>query len=425
MGQVEETRVKVYSKDVELLYNKAIMAFQLGEYGKSYMLFKEVHNKEPKHPNIRSFLGLSLSRIGIQRIRDEKYEGAVHAFKRALEYEPDNTAYFYYLGLIYYKTGDYDRSKEHLGKVILNDPASEMAKKSLNLREKMAGKEGKRVWSVGYGIGYQQDSNVILKAESVPLPEEIKNQDDFRFVITLWGEFFPFSLTHLESRIRYMFYQSIHSELEGFNLQNHSPTADLTVTGGPFSLTGGYDFQYSLLSNDLEGFQASHVPRADMALTFKRSSTSLGYRYRIDDFMEEVGIKEKDSRDATAHIFEFKEGILFSKGKGMVQFPIRYTRNDAEGIDFQYEGIEAGLNIILPLFWKFALNLGGRYGFKDYPNHTEGRRDHLLNWSAGLIGNFLRYLRMDVGYMGSVNFSEAENYEYDRTILSVTLSGSF
>src|SRR5574341_425673 len=76
-------------------------------------------------------------------------------------------------------------------------------------------------WDVALSAAAQYDSNVILLAGGSPLPAGISQKGDWRLVLYLTGGYRVVNTGAWRAGGRYSVYQSLHRDLDAFNVQHH------------------------------------------------------------------------------------------------------------------------------------------------------------------------------------------------------------
>lgn len=397
---------------------------------------------EAAEPPLGSRHGLTQYYLGLTHQKQQRYQEAAGRFLRAAalsrELEPNAR---YYAGVAFYRMGRLEEARDELETVLrigASSPETESSRELLQSLEEGGPKE-KRL-SLSLSLGGQMDSNVILLPDGSPLPSGISDKSDLRMVGTFGAGFGLFRFARWDGDAGYHFYQSLHRDLDAFNVQSHD--ADLTLThhpsSRPYRIAFLYRFSGALV--DQESYLRSHAA----GLTFDHSSTPsrlgrLEYRYRNKDVLESESFPGNENRTGINHSVGFARYWILSEKKSNVHAGYTYDRDITRGDDWDYQGHSLNFGVTLPPFglpagreW-FQPSLEAEVTLKkyDHPNSfsnktpPDQREDVIQIYTLTLRREFTPWLSASAQYLYNVNDSNIDAFDYDRRVVSVFVTGRY
>lgn len=164
--------------------------------------------------------------------------------------------------------------------------------------------------------------------------------------------------------LRYSFFQSLHDELENFDLQMHGMSVRAKTRIGKVNLGGTVRFDHILLGG--EAFMNFKTFRPDIGLLVaRRTYLTATYEYRNQTFEDPVTAAE---RDADRHSFASKVYYVLGRGKN-VTAGVRVARHKAGVDELSYWGktFDAGLKWPFPFKERnITFRLRYQYRNRDY-----------------------------------------------------------
>lgn len=97
------------------LLDKALRLFQTGQYAEARQQFESITHSDPGNPDGHHLLGLCF-------YKEELYDDAVNAIRKALKIAPGNPQYLNNLGQIFRSAGDFEESEKAYRLAIRNEP---------------------------------------------------------------------------------------------------------------------------------------------------------------------------------------------------------------------------------------------------------------------------------------------------------------
>jgi tetratricopeptide (TPR) repeat protein len=328
----------------------------------------------------------------------------------------------YHLGVIEYRLREWQKAGEHFSFVAAASPDSEMGKEAGAFLAKMRD-ERRRPYVLFGEVGFQYDSNVSLAPSDDVLKSNlgVSDEDDGRAIIDVGGSYVPWRNEFAELLIGYEFYQSLHFDLEKFNLQDHRPTAQVAfrTDRARFGLAATYD--YYLLETDSFLQSVQTVPW----LTFPEGAfgrTEIFYRMRWRGFYPDAF---ETFLDAWNHSAGARQLFYLGNPQRYGFLGYRFDREDpihSEGNVFAYDGHEIGAGA----GWLFPFDVSAELEFLwRHENYATTRVDHEYRLAAAVAIPIVDHLSAVLGYFAVFNDSNESLYEYDRHIASVSFRAVF
>jgi len=101
--------------EIDLLLNKGMEHFRLGEYNEAISYYDKILEKEPNNIDALFNKGHAYSKLG-------KYWNAIKTFDKVLEVEPNNIEALFNQGDAYSKLGEYRKAISYYDKILEKDP---------------------------------------------------------------------------------------------------------------------------------------------------------------------------------------------------------------------------------------------------------------------------------------------------------------
>jgi tetratricopeptide (TPR) repeat protein len=357
--------------------------------------------------------------LGVAQLRLNRLDEAEQSFARAAARDVSLAlATSYYRGVIDYRRGDLEAADARFREVERTNPDSALGQESSRFLALIRNTR-RSAYQAFARVAFEYDSNVAL-APDVSTTEEISKEGDGRFVLNAGGSYVPWRAKLVRLALSYEFFQSLHFNLNEFNLQDHRPALQLLFERGQLAggLLGRYD--YYLRSTD----------------SFLQEATASPWlSYREDGFGRTDVYYRMQWRDYKDPGFDVLEGFYHETGARQfvdIGTPTRqiwcgyqFEANEPAGNgtdEFQYDAhqLEIGLHVLLP--YALTMDTGYRYAHKDYNPVSGFRRDHDHRVVAALerpLSEISERLFVTVAYFATFNISNIDDFDYDRHIGSV------
>jgi len=396
---------------------------------KSWIAIAQDQNIQPA--KVAFLEGLALQQEG-------DHEGAVTAFQRAIELDPNYTqSARVQIAMSHIRDQELKKAKQVLQAAITEDPTTDLAgfaRRYVDLVEDRLFLT--RPVRITLGVFAQYDDNVILN----PLDTSI----DPIFGITNEESY----LTRVSGRIDYTptfknspwLFNSSYSFLGSFYDKFHD-THDSLINS--LSLFPGYKFGRVALNIPINYSHAivrqpSWDPYVESFNTGPLLRIVAGRKhlvetygaYHLDDFKFEPLAPEEDS---TSQRFRGYLSWIYSYTRGGF-FNLRYDFFDfnANGDHWDRVGSRASANLIHPIRPKLQLLVTGEAYYENFTNERvfapspgTKRSDSIYRYSLGLSWNFWKRMSLVPQYFFTKANSNINLYNYDRSIYSVGIEYRF
>lgn len=401
-------------KDFEVALAKG--QYEIGErnYEAAVEQLEQAYAIRPKDRMVRLTLGIACSRL-------ERYERAKELLEQVAAEDPGNARARYELGVVLAHLKQWGEANRLLATVSAASDSGELADAAQELMEDLQPrkKEGGPTLKVVGGMQY--DSNVILEPDAPVQPGEKKS--DWRGIVSVLGGY-PFLRTGpWSAEASYRFYQSLHLELEDYNVQQH----DLGL-GGSYKMTDdvktgmNYSYVQSSVSSDKYSVQHRFVPALDIAAGEHHRIGVYG-RWEKKTYFESADLPGNAGRSASSLAGGARYVHLFTKDTN-VAAEYAFERDAARASEWdarKNRGAVTGRS----RFGKYAvfgsLSLADvRYGPSPVSFYPD-RHDRRWDTTVGLFRDIAKGLRVSLANQYVVNDSNLGAYEYRRNIAGLFL----
>lgn len=231
--------------------------------------------------------------------------------------------------------------------------------------------------------GYQYDTNVILNAPGIPIPEDIGKKDDSRLVFNLSGSYLPFKSSRGDVALNYAFFQSQHAELDDFNV-----TQNLAEIAGKYRIDDRYTIRYSTVFQHLllgsKLFDYAVVTGPSMTIhAAEGQTTNVDFRYRSTEYENVSIFKNNSIRSGSNYSGAITHSIFFSPSTVV---RVGYTGDVDKTRSSLWDGVGHKVNFegSLILGKSSMLDIYGEYYRKDYEGiySSIGGKRHDDAWSG-------------------------------------------
>lgn len=461
-----EQAVTADAEDPYARYYRGVTRGRLGDYAGAIADLRGVADKHPSLKQAALELGVALTQagqyadavpwleraqrdpstearaslfVGIAQLRLQRPDAAVRNFERAEASDSSlRIPAEYYQGVVAYQDGRYPQAQQHFADVVRSSPDSTMGQEAAQFLANM--RQGVRPTAEVYGaIGFQYDTNVVLAPTNDAASNDelkalnISKKNDGRATIAAGGVYVPWRTEAAEFSVGYEFYQSLHFELSGFNIQDHRPSAQFVVNTGPvqLGLLGRYDYYF--LDTDSFLQEGTALPWLDVNEE-DLGRTEFYYKVRRRDFFK----RAFNPRDGFNHAPGVRQVFYLGAPQQYVSIGYRFdserpVRSSAEAHAFGYEGHqgEAGIGWALPASINVDLNYAYRQEQYDIASAMlfspagSRRHDHEQVITFALHQQWNDYFGFTAAYFGTLNDSNKKDFDYDRHIVSIAFEGKF
>lgn len=432
--------------DIEARYYRGVTLGRLGEAERAVEDLRAVATAEPDLHQAQLELGIALFNaeryeeaipwleraqasadmsapaslfLGLTQYRLAQDDAALQNLQRVAQVEELRLPARYYQGLIFYRRGDALRAEEAFSDVIAMSPATDMGREASHFLDVL---DAGRPYDLHAGAGIEYDSNIVLapsdSQDAVEQAFGITNVSDGRVFVTAGGRYVPWRTHLVRLSVGYDFYQSVYFQNTDFSLQDHRPSADITVrtSRAQFGLVGQYSFD--LLGTDafLHQFIAMPwiaVPEGEFG------ETELLYRLRSQDFLD----RRFEPLDAYNHAVGLRQLIFLNGIERYVWLGYRFDLNDTAGAGLEIFGYtghrpEIGVAWALP---KYAVGTELSYAWHHRDYDRLSRRDNEHDVRAVILKRLSDRFAVRAAYLGTFSDSTIDTFSYDRHVVSLGL----
>ncbi len=363
--------------------------------------------------------------LGYLLFSRKNYKECLPSFDRARELDSELAASAtYYQGVARYRMGDTSGAESDFQKVLELQPPMKVRNSASRYLEVISQREKKpKNWGVTLSLLYQYDDNVVAASDQAQFPlviedEEISDEEDSRGVVTL-NAFYKYTKAKPWTfKGAYSFYQSFHSDIDMYNLQNHSPSVGISrkqkMMNKNTSIGLDYRFGAAFLGTDTEMFSMNHWVIPSYRIFWTRNfATSLGYQFNMEDFDE-----NQPDRDNTAHSGFGRLDWVFFNNKASITCLAGYDVEDAEDPEYDIRRPWGKITFGAALPLKFKTRLGFKYAFEDHFNDdVQDREDDIYLVEFMVNRPIWGPLEATAGVNYRDNDSNVDSLTYDRTIV--------
>lgn len=373
---------------------------------------------------------------GVAHIREGNAETAIAVLEPlTADASGVGTSAHYYLGLAHHRAGDDREALRYFTWVSNNAPGKPIAAQANDFIAALEGDAAAapRRWRVRGSIGLAYDSNVSLTPDDA-LDVVTADEGDGRTEITAGGQYTVYQQENTWVTVGYDFFQSLHFDLDAFDLQNHRASAQFINRNGAVTtgLLARYD--YYMIDGDTSFLQQVTLLPWLRYTHGDFGRTDVHYRFRNRDYKVDVvsQLLDGDGHQAGVRQYFYIDGPTRNVSLGYA-----YTNDgtrDAENDAFAYDA-HAG---IASVGWDLPLSVGlyaeYKYEMQDYDSEsadfdlddvTAPRNDDdhrvVTQLRRPLNDNFA----VALSYVGTFSDSDNPLFEYERHIGSLTLEASY
>jgi tetratricopeptide (TPR) repeat protein len=360
----------------------------------------------------------------------------------------------YYSGIAYYQRGLVEEAREEFSAAIkAGEPESELVKSARTFLEQAGGSEtaGPKRWDLSLTVMTQFDNNVVLLPLGTSPPggnSGISQKEDIRTAMFARAEYRPLQTETWLGGASYGVYQSFHSTLSGFDVENHTPAAFLQRQFGPFQARAQYSFDYIKVGR--QPFMVSHTVQPLFTLSEGyHAFTQIQFRYQAKDF-QDARFQGNSFRDGKNWLTGFTQYFLFADNTGNLRMGYAFDTDRTGGgspsmavlgsqtnADWAYSGHRFSAGVGLPAVLTYKIDVDFNYYRQIYANpnsFAEGlagdvstlrRRDHIYSMTATLGRDFTEWLSGSFQYAYTRDQSNISSFDYNRSVYSLMLTGRF
>jgi len=366
--------------------------------------------------------------LGIAHLRRQALDKAEESFRSVKTDDAKlSQAAHYYQGVVAYQKGNWDEAEAVFSDIVAHPTGSAFDREAAAFLENLRSGEQRPIHLRG-SVGFEYDSNVLLAPDDQSLKQQagVSNQEDGRFSVAA-GASYVRRFEPVRIAASYDFYQSLHFDLDEFNLQDHRPAVEISANLAPvqFGVLGEYNFY---LREDSRFLQEGTVLPWIAVGADEWGRTELSYRMRRRDFLQD----QFEVRDAVNHAWAVRQVVYLGPSTRYVAFGYRFDIDDpvrdGESRRFAYFANEVNAGVGCDLPFEIGAQAGYAYRHERYKRASgvyvdsgRARRDDEHDIVVALVRPLGESMSVITAYSGTLNDSNAQAFEYDRHIVSLAL----
>lgn len=398
-----------------LKYDLAFLNYKISNYSKAADLFKETAKEDPSNILAHYYAGISL-------YKKKRFGKALGFFITASEKSPGIKANgFYYAGICYLKTGEFEKAVEKFEYVRDHAEAAslrESAAKWISVVDKH--KKALKPLSLFLKLGYQYDDNVRLE----PLDEDMyADEDDFAGIAYFSGNYNFINRQALKIGAGYIHYQTWYLDLDDYDLIGSTLNLYAKYRLPPFTFSLGYLPSYYWVDDD--DYMRRHQFKPELSWQINENLfTRLYYRYSDNKNFQD------DNRTGHSNDVFLDAYYFFMDKKWRIFGGVGYKDNEASHPDYDYGQFKTKLGASFKLPWSLDIVLTGKYHEKNYDSNDSffgaKRKDRKYYGTISLSRKlFYEWLGIVAEYNYTKNNSNIDDYEYDKNTATLSLTARY
>jgi hypothetical protein len=354
--------------------------------------------------------------------KQERYAQARGYFLSAAEKSPSIKANGYcYAGLCYLKDGETEKAVEML--VYVKESAeSELLRNNASnwLRAIEKHRKARKPYSLYLNMGFGYDSNVPLE----PINQDFfADEDDFFAMGYFSGKYAFISKPNYRIGAGYSHYQRLYMDLNDFDLTGSIFDLYGLYLFRPFTFRLGYVPTYYWLGFDSYLRRHQLIPELTWRVNQNLFST-LTYRFSQNTFFQDSDW-DGYTHDVFANAYYSLDDkrTSFFGGAG-------YEVNDASSSDQDWGLLRARFGASFQLPWELTSSVTVRFIDKQFDNEDSfwGTKRHDTKY-GGYINLYRQcyfdWLDIDLQYDYIKSDSNIDNYDYERSVFTLSLKARF
>lgn len=428
-----------FTPDYEVLMSRGISKIDSGEYDEAISVFREMLRANPDDTSAMLMLGIALNRKG-------SLTEAESTLKDVANRQYDLSRTYYELGVVYYKQGNYSASREYFKRAEQKSPEHSLTRSIAGFNSEIERRDNTKRFNLQATVGLQYDSNVTLRS-SEDSPFVTNNSDlfgkhadeqaDARAVLFLRGTVL-ITDAPVRTTASYSFYQSLHTHLSSYNVQNHevelkasySPTNRVTLELLNF-------LDYTFLGSEDYSKTLTFRPSVRLML-MDNMPTTLVYGYEKKNFFRIDLADNNADRSGYNTMFGIEQKITVTNNF-FVTLSYYYDNNSAREEFASYVGNKYAMAAYYDYRNIWAMGARFEYYDKNYEasNITISdsfgnpaiwhinRKDIMRTFNLFFVRPITPLLSVSFDQTFIVNSSTSASFAYDRSITGIFLTARF
>lgn len=428
----------------QALLGLGVIQYNQARYTEALSNLTAAQKSLPDDPLVHFYQGLAYHAL-------EDFDKSPGRFLRAVTLSRDLApSAHYYSGLAFFRRGILEEARAAFEEVLATgEPESELARSARELLGQITAAlpvQRPKRWDLIFNAALQYDTNVVLLPLGTQPPggtTGISRKDDYRHSLFARGEYRPIQTETWLGGIGYGIYQSFHSMLSTFDVEDHTPMVFLQRQLGPLQARLQYVFDYVKVGQS--PYLISHAIQPVFILSEgSHAYTQLQFRYQHKDFQHGLFLQNslRDGKNWLAGVTQY---LLFANNAGSVRIgatfdmdrtgggaPATATPGVQTNADWAYHGYLLSTGLSLPPLWSFKVDVAFDYYHQQYvnpnsfsPTGTVRRRDDIYFFTGTVTHDITQSLSLALQYSYTRDQNTISVFDYTRSIYSVVLAGRF
>jgi tetratricopeptide (TPR) repeat protein len=389
--------------------------YQLGDTDEALRWIAVAEKQEVRPAQVAFLKGLVL-------LKADRPADAIESFTAAKELDGAlrQTA-DYQIGMAHMKQKSFEEAAQAFREVMLLDPNTDIGAYAREYAEALERREGaQRPWKLNLGFFGEFDDNVVLRPSDASAVSDVGDEDDFREVVTTSAEWAHRFTERFAAKLNYDLYFANQEDLSRFDVNSHTFGTTPTWFSERWTLSAPVTYNYTWVANDSFLSTVSAGPvlnlRAGDAQLYQVSVRVQDKNFRASP------VSPEEDRDAFRWAPALQWFWFFKENQGFFGARYEYDSEDADGVNWDYDGHRVNLSFQWPFSAKLKGTLAAEYYAQDFDNtHTTfgmRRDDNQLTLSALLSYSFTKQLEVQCRYTYVDHSSNISIYDYDRNVYS-------
>lgn len=348
---------------------------------------------QANYPGARSALDASAAKMsgdarfqlynGLLLLREGKRSEGIAALERARQIDPtlvEPTA-SYIEGLALQNEGERSEARRAMERVIATNPTGPWGTAARTRLDQWAFSRDREYWGSAT-IGYESDSNVVLRGQGVDLPSDISDEADWRAIWNVNGGYEFLRTRDWGAGAAVSYTGTAQHKLSDFDYDYVVGTAWLDrrlVENLSAHLQG--DYGYGWVDGDSWVSEVAATPALDYTWGPNSYTRVFGrfywsdYKFDQDPstaFIPPPGYDAAAERDRDGHgeLAGVEQGVPLLAINTQLTAVAAYQRYHADGTEYSFRGAGGWVTTETLLPWELTLRLLGSFAYRGYLNNT-------------------------------------------------------
>ena len=292
------------------------------------------------------------------------------------------------------------------------------------LAQELRAQDDKR-WSLYATSGLQYDSNVTLDPSGQQLPGSPGDPADGAITVGAGGRYDFVDDARWQAGLEYDLYQTLHFQLQDFNLRSNRVLGNTGYALTPTLWTGvqaGYQ-HYALGDQAYSG--APFVTPFVSLIEGGWGLTQLVYQHAEVTYFSQPFENVRDGPTDTASL---SQTVYWGSRYFTIGYEFGSERpRSAAGDDFRERYQQVSVGVGFSPGWRTTIDLSYLFRYENYPEPNSAadfrtsRQDTVSQFSVGVRRPVTTYLSVGLTYYGTVDDSNIAVYQYRRNIVAAEL----